>query len=91
VNAEGAHGPWALLVLTTYMCGVCLSLLHRPSQVFSHPDPSAFKLTPPFPLHEEYLLVNGIKYAWGTLYNLAAAARAVQRACGLVTAMLLQL
>lgn len=33
----------------------------RPSEMFSQPDPSAFKLTPPFPLHEESLSVNGIK------------------------------
>lgn len=33
----------------------------RPMDVFKRPDPTAFKLTSPFPLHEEFLTVNGIK------------------------------
>lgn len=39
----------------------CLVSLIRPMDVFKRPDPTAFKLIPPFPLHEEYLTVNGIK------------------------------
>lgn len=37
------------------------ALVTRPMDVLRRPDPAAFKLTPPFPLHEEYLTVNGIK------------------------------
>lgn len=32
-----------------------------PSEALQQPDPSAFTLTPPFPLQEEFITVNGIK------------------------------
>eukprot|EP00878_Enallax_costatus_P025057 GHUV01026778.1.p1 GENE.GHUV01026778.1~~GHUV01026778.1.p1 ORF type:complete len:334 (+),score=82.34 GHUV01026778.1:1021-2022(+) len=33
----------------------------RPGDLFKTPDPSAFQLVPPFPLHEEFITVNGIR------------------------------
>jgi hypothetical protein len=35
----------------------------RPQQLFRAPDPSAFTLEPPFPLHEEFVEVNGLRCA----------------------------
>eukprot|EP00775_Hariotina_reticulata_P004209 gene4209-4458_t len=66
IGPSGRQRLWlyraiSLPVWMMYIARLIASYAARPAALLKRPDPLVFQLKPPFPLHEEMIVVNGIK------------------------------